>query len=542
MPLPQTHRLREYATKGLHLAGRQVALSPEVRSARRLRDQAPPEGDGPVVAVLTPRDWTAHVQWEAMIAQALRLRGARVRFVTCGGGLSVCDRVNVWEGPPMPCRSCTAYVDQALTAHGFTSTDLLDRVDAADDWPELDGLSLGELVQVTDEHGLPLGRLTEIPVKWFLMRSDLHEDALAAPTWRAYLRSARRVARGLESTLDAIRPDVALLLNGLFLFEAVAWELCRRRGIDVVTYERGFIKESLVFARNAPAGLTELDQFWPDRRDRPLAADETARLDEYLHDRRHGRRTIDRYWDDADFELGVDRGEGRLVALFTNLTWDSAVIGRERAFPDIQEWLVSAIRHLGQRPQDRLVVRLHPAEEKLPGKQTREPLGAVIEGRIGTLPDNVTVVEPGDPMSSYPLMEASDLGLVYSSTTGLEMALAGTPVIVAGETHYRGKGFTIDVDSPDGFHRALDDALDAPAPPGPDVDAARRYAHLFFFEAPIASPGVEEHVPGLARLTVDDLSDLAPGANAAVDRICEGIIGGGEFAIAPGQDAGASRR
>jgi hypothetical protein len=529
MPLPQTHRLREYGTKGLHLAGRQVAMTPEVRAARRLREQAPPEGDGPVVAILTPRDWTAHVQWEAMIAQALRLRGARVRFLTCGGGLSVCDRVNVWEGPPMPCRSCASYVDQALTAHGFDAIPLLDHADGTDDWRELDGLSLAELVEVTDEQGLPLGRLTEIPVKWFLMRSDLHDDALAPQTWRAFLRSARRVARGMEASLDRVQPDVALLLNGLFLFESVAWELCRRRGIDVVTYERGFIKESLVFARGAPAGLTEMDRPWVHRRERPLASLEAERLDTYLDDRRHGRRTIDRYWDDADFELGVEPGEGRLVSLFTNLTWDSAVIGRERAFPDIQEWLVAAIRHMRERPRDRLVVRLHPAEVKLPGKQTREPLGAVIERRIGALPDNVRVVAPRDPMSSYPLMEASDVGLVYSSTTGLELALAGTPVIVAGETHYRDKGFTIDVESPEGFHQALDDVLDAPEPPTPDRELARRYAHLFFFEVPIAGPGVEEHVPGLARLTVDDLAELRPGANAAVDRICDGIIGDGDF-------------
>ena len=64
----------------------------------------------------------------------------------------------------------------------------------------------------------------------------------------------------------------------------------------------------------------------------------------------------------------------------------------------------------------------------------------------------------------------------------------------------------------------------------PNRELARQYAHLFFFEAPIDSPGVEEHVPGLARLTVDDLAMLAPGANLAVDRICDGIIGDGDFA------------
>ena len=31
--------------------------------------------------------------------------------------------------------------------------------------------------------------------------------------------------------------------------------------------------------------------------------------------------------------------EGGLAVLFTNLTWDTAVIGRDLAFPDIRAWL-----------------------------------------------------------------------------------------------------------------------------------------------------------------------------------------------------------
>ena len=74
------------------------------------------------MTILTPRSWAAHVQWEAMIAQALRLRGAEVDFVTCGGGLEICDRANLWEAPPMPCRTCTRYVDASIDAHGFAAT------------------------------------------------------------------------------------------------------------------------------------------------------------------------------------------------------------------------------------------------------------------------------------------------------------------------------------------------------------------------------------------------------------------------------------
>lgn len=535
-PVPSRARLAEYLTKGGHLLLRQAAMAPEQRIGRRLRAQAEPDVDGRRVVVATPRDWAAHVEWETVIAEALRVRGASVSFITCGGELEVCDRVNTYEGPPVPCRSCRKYVHDSIDAHGFPRIAIRDGWEDDDPlpWPELEELSLAELFEVEDPvSGLPLGRLARIPVSWFLMGARLEDDPLAALTYRRFLRSGRRIARGIGNALNEARPETVVLLNGLFYFEAIAWELCRRRSIDVVTYERGFIKDTLLFRRDVPACLGDVGHLWPAWRDVALTAAEEEQLDAYLDDRKLGRRTIDRYWNDARFDAAQRRRPGRLVTLFTNLTWDSAVIGQELAHPSIQEWVASTIDLFAQRPDHELVIRIHPAEVKLPGKQTREPLGRFVAERFPNLPPNVRLVGADDPQSSYPLMEAADVGLVFTSTTGLELALHGKPVIVSGRTHYRGKGFTNDVSSPQEYKHAIDRLLEEPASGAPDPALARRYAYLFFFRAPIDSPGVVEHVPGLARIEIRNVDDLRPGRNPAVDRIVDGILSGGDFA--PGQ-------
>jgi hypothetical protein len=531
-------RLGEYGTKAVHFVAREFAQAPEQRHARRLGLGATlTDPDAPTVLVFSIRDWALHVQWEAIMAQALRVRGANVHVVTCGGGLSICDRSNTWEAPPMPCRSCTRYVDASIDAHHLPRTSLRDgwEIDDPSDWPELDEMTLGELTDVVAD-GLPLGELCAIPVAWFLLRTDYHLDPIAPRTWREFLRSARRIARGVRAVLDKTQPDVVVLLNGLFLFESVAWAICRDRGIDVVTYERGFIKETMLFRRNEVAAYLRLDDIWPRFADIPLSDDESLRLDVYLEDRQHGRRTIDRYWEDVVF-IRPDRvASGRLVVMFPNITWDSAVIGQTAAFDTIQEWIAATIDYFSKRPEDRLVVRFHPAEVKLPGKQTRESLSDFVRVAYPVLPENVTIIDPSDNASSYPLMEACDVGLVFTSTVGLELALEGKPVIVAGRTHYRDKGFTLDADSPPHYEKLLDEVLDEHSTYEPDPELARRYAYLFFFRTPIDSPGVVEHVPALARLTIDDLSELAPGRDASLDRICDGILGHGDF-LPSGSDA-----
>ena len=550
-------RAGEVAVKIGHAGLREIGRAPEQRDATRLARSVaaaveaatPAAATGaatgapstlrlsssaaqPRVLFVTPRSWAAHVQWEAVIGQALRLRGAAVSFVSCGGGLGICDRSNTWESPPPPCRTCSSYVSDSLSAHGFAPFELSAHWTSPAPWPELDGLGLAELFTV-EHDGLPLGALVEIPVKWFLLRADLTGDPLAASTYRQFLRSARSIAEAMRRELDRAAPEVVVLCNGLFLFESIAFELCRRRSIDVVTYERGLIKETLIFRRNAAACLMDLTPYWPEWERATLTTSESAELDEYLDERRHCRRTIDRYWDDAVFDAAPRTDRRTQITLLPNLTWDSAVIGQSAAYDGIEPWITDTIRALGARDDCELTIRVHPAETKLPGKQTREPVQEVISRHFPQLPANVTVVGSEDPRSTYPILEASDLVLVFSSTTGLEASLLGKPVIVAGQTHYRGKGFTVDATDPDDYLARLAELTADPGSFSPDIERARRYAFLLFFRAPVHCPGAEEHVLGLARLTALDASQLAPGADASIDRICNGILEGTDFGPPP---------
>jgi hypothetical protein len=482
-------------------------------------------GVGPRVLFLTPRSWAAHVQWDAMVARALAARGAHVSFLTCGGGRGACDRVHLYEGPPMPCRTCTSYTHQSLDAHGHSFTPLRPAGDIHDPaWPELDELDLAGL-RATVRSNLPLGELVEIPVRWFLCNTDLERDPLARLTYRRFLRSAAGIVDELTTALERERPETVVMLNGLFLFEQLARELCGRAGIEVVTYERGYVKDTVFFSRATTASRYDTTALWAEARQHPLTATQDAALDDYLTARRTGDRSISDFWPAPRFEDAVPG----FAVMFTNVSWDTAVQGRDRCFADFRTWIIDVIRWFEDRPEQRLVIRAHPAEVRSPKAESREPVVTIISDQISRLPDNVRVIAPEDPTSSYPLMEAADVALVYTSTAGLEAVLQGTPCITAASTQFGSKGFTLDPGDRTEYFDLLSGVLKEPAAHAPDIGLARRYAHFFFFEAALSSEAwMWEPIPGLARIT-DDPQVVAPGGDADLDAICRGILDGAPF-------------
>ena len=499
-------RFQEQLIKALNLILRELKVPPERVSARQLKNWSIDTAantdttlNGQKILIWSMRDWSIHVQMEALLGQVLRANGAEVVMGTCGGGLEICDRVNTWEGPPMPCRSCTKYVSNSLKAHGLTTDSLASHWSDESSWPELDELDLEELRKV-EWNGLPLGKLVDIPVKWFLMGESLSEDPLGALTYRMFLRSARKIASSTTSILESVQPDQVVVLNGLFLFESIIIAICKERDISFVTYERALMLDTFMFKRDGIAGFYRVDEDWEHFSSIPLSSEEREELQQHFSDRQTGSGVSDNYWQSVSSASAYPSSGTTRGVLFTNLVWDSAVIGQDIAFESIVDWLVAAVEEFGRRPYSELIIRIHPAEVKLSGRESRERMEDALRKRIPRLPNNVRLVSAEDSVSSYELMESADFGLVYTSTTGLEMALRGKPVIVAGQTHYRDRGFTVDVSNREEFVTAIDHQIDIATRFRPDTELAERYAHLLFFKSAYSDFGLTEPIRGLCKI------------------------------------------
>jgi hypothetical protein len=81
-----------------------------------------------------------------------------------------------------------------------------------------------------------------------------------------------------------------------------------------------------------------------------------------------------------------------------------------------------------------LVIRIHPGEAFTKGPSVAEVVRGALPG--ADLPEHIHLIPADAKVNSYDIFEIAGLGLVYTTTAGLEMAMSGVPVIAVGNTHY----------------------------------------------------------------------------------------------------------
>ena len=373
--------------------------------------------------------------------------------------------------------------------------------------------------------------LSRVSLTW-LMRATRIDRLPEGPSARDdFALASEGVGVAAAAILDRFQPDIVFLLNGLFAAENTIREVALRRGLRAPTYEIAPRAGCLVLSQQTPAPFYDTDALWSAVRHSPLGSEQRAHVVALLEGRARGVGAHERYFDNPEADaaelrrrLGLSDAR-RVVTLFTNVSWDSATFARDVGFSSMFDWIAEVVKRAADHPDLVLIIRIHPGEE-LWG--TRERVEPELLDAVGQLPDNVRIVAAAEPLSSYALLDLSDLILTYTTTVGLEAACRGKPVAVAGETHYRGRGFTIDLDGSDQLASLLAN------PPGPlddeHVELALRYAFAFFFRAMVPFPAMEGGPAGVTRVPATE-QELAPGADPYLDWICERILDGGDFAL-----------
>ncbi|GAB4487806.1 MAG: hypothetical protein OHK0031_11790 [Anaerolineales bacterium] len=362
------------------------------------------------------------------------------------------------------------------------------------------------LLDIAPAAGLPseVEKAVESVSAYDAMYTNQEENVdINGSLYRLRLARNRQAARAALRLLTESRPDSVLIPNGTITELGAVYRGARHLEIDTVTYEFNDQREQIWIARNDEVMRQNTDLLWAARGGRALTPEEREKI-EALEAARMGGRAFGksaRKWQDVETvggekiraDLGLDSRP--IVLLATNVLGDSLTLGRNIFAASMAEWITRTAQFFAGRADAQLLIRVHPGERLTHGKSMVD----VVREALPELPENIRVIAPLEKINTYDLMDIAALGLVYTTTTGMEMALRGLPVIACGETHYRRRGFTLDPQSYDEYFGMVEKMLSGysvvqlSAQPEnrlteKQVETAWEYAYRFFFEYPFSFP------------------------------------------------------
>lgn len=306
--------------------------------------------------------------------------------------------------------------------------------------------------------------------------------------------------------------DYVLFSHGIYVtWEPVA-EFCKLNDIDFIAYDRAKTQNTININFNQVAPDWSFDTAWERYKNKNLSKIEKQNVKDYLKDRElqindvysynFSNRSKDVIQLKKDLSIPSDK---KIITIFTNLIWDAANVSRDLAFANAFECVTQTIEYYKKNKRVHVLLRPHPAEKIFGAK---EKYGDMVRHFFNNkLPKNVTIIEPEMSINSFSIIDISDIGVVNTSTVGLEFALLSKPIVLISETHYRNKGFTYDVNSKEGYFEVLNTLIQNGSLKPNQVELAEKYFFLMMFKYQQQVPLLYNEL-GFSRYKYNTINDI----------------------------------
>lgn len=484
--------------------------------------------------------WSVHHQLDAVVGSALALRGAETRVLACDGLLKDCTVA----GKPAneeTCRVCAQSGAHLFSSFGLAVAQMRSLL-GSEDFREAETWSESlpvESLKEAEFEGIGLGAASQSTLLSYFMvaKMDYSLERMAEVS-RSYLRNGALIVRATRKLLSAWRPDHAFCFNGIQAPYRVFFEVCREAGIPVLCHERGSTHDRFALYENHSTGdYPKRFRAWLPWKEIPLTSAQLSAVKERFDGMERGQNMVRPVYDFgtdpvvARRQLRIPEGK-QVIGLFTTSDWEMGVSStiHEFTFPDQLEWIRSTVKFAREHGVF-LIIRHHPNNAKADSVCSAF-LTAILEMNR-EMPENVRVMMPSEPVTTYGLLASIDCAVTYFTTVGGEASIRGIPSVCVGDSVYMGMGQEY-VRRKEDYHGALLRALSrSRAETLESVRMAYRAAYFMYFRSSLEFKafGMKDGVA--MDLRFQRAEDLMPGACPVMDAVCAHVLEGSPILAAP---------
>jgi hypothetical protein len=336
-----------------------------------------------------------------------------------------------------------------------------------------------------------------------------------------------------EKLILKVKPDRVISNDSFYGMWAVLEAVCRKNNIDHYSHWYGGRKDGWCYAYQDAAMNLNFRKPWPTFSAKTLTEEEYNKVDRWVRNRVYGEdmvfnsASVAAYQTDP-FSAEIMNSTKPKALLCANVIWDCAALNKQIIFEDMNDWIAETIAWFAKNPQYDLIIKPHPSEENPIIPQTVETVKMGLEKRRVTLPPNVHLLSAKVKLSVYDLFPVVKMGLMHTTTVGIEMAARGIPVVTSARSPYRGFGFTVDPQSKTEYFSALEGILSDSYEIDKEKQLDLAYKFIYFYQFHYYSKiGIMNFEFGkVPTVLIDHLDQLKPGNNAAFDYFVDAMMAG----------------
>lgn len=501
----------------------------------------PPSPGAPTVLLWVPGGMHLLLHVETAIAAALRLRGYHVHAIICDSPYRACIRREVTQHVPVEdwrklCPKCIASNRSVLELMGIPYSSVGDFVPPEVReklWAQSQLCSSTNILELS-HNGLPVGRNVLSAMNRYMQGSAAGLDEAIL---REYAFSGLVAAEAAARALDKFEPVRVLMSHAVYTDWGPALHVSRERGIPVTGWKASYLTARFFFRHVTDPQRIDFhnlsDRSWQERAATPLSNEEESSLRTFLEKRYHHRVSFDmmklkKYTGETErFRARYGIADDKPVwGILAHINWDSVSDYSPMAYDSFDDWMIDTIEQVSRIPGVQWLIKVHPAEALYDPNAGVERL---VSTRFPGLPSHVKLIPAEEDISPLEFFDVVDGGVTVYGTSGLELALGGKPVILAGEAHYGGRGFTEDGLDVETYRELLARAASIGPLTAEQTALARQYAHLLFVQRQIPLPVVRDPNSVWWSLQHDKRDDLVPGGEPFLNFICERLMDGEDF-------------
>jgi hypothetical protein len=478
---------------------------------------------------------------EGAIAAALKLRGIDVHAVICGGSIRACVRrvitedrsVDQWSAACPNCRAQTSAVIESLGIPYSFIGNFVPESEKVQLWKQTNSVKWDNLDQLCYRE-LNVGSNARSAIIRYLQGYELNGNEELV---REYAYSALACAAAADVAIKRLSPTHIFMSHGIYVDWGPALHTALVKGIPITAWMASYLKARFYFRHVEDRIRIDLhnmnDKTWKKYEQAEFTASQSQHLDHFL---------ANRYREQASFDMQKlpaytgDKNRLRnkyahfsdkpIWGIISHINWDCVSDYSPMAYATFDDWMIETINEISGIQDVNWLIKIHPAESwdnPASGAQN------LINRHFPDLPSHLKIIAADENISPLEFFQQIDGGVTVYGTSGLELALMGKPVILAGEAHYGAKGFTYDGLTPAAYRKLLHQASSLNQLSEEQHQLARKYAYCYFIQRQVPLPIVKDSHPGWWSLQYDQLHKLLPGQDEFVDFICDKLLARDEF-------------